>query len=140
MPTEDSTEYTLSHRGDAVGLLSVSDVDWPWASCDFTPEPGFAAVRDAFVRFLAASEYLGTQEEQRWHQARQDVLSLGIVMEPISVHERIIFPDVLLYVDGDTARFRFSGTPNAQCKPKRLPLFLLPVWRRWALFRWRWRK
>ncbi len=136
VPIIEENAYTLYRHKSVLGHLTVTEIDFPWISCTFTPEHEFESVQDTLARFRAVD----IRHEQKWEQARQEVRRLGFVIEPASAQETAFYPEVLLYIKEGTATFRFSSTPNAQYKPKRLPFALLPLWRAWALFRWRFRK
>ena len=131
----DGDVYDLSCGGIVIATLTVTELDWPWIFCDFTPARGFDAFKEVFADFLAAAKQIGT-EEQRWDQTRRRVLNLSLVLEPASAEIRVPYPKVLLYVDGSGARFRLSERPSVYGKPKQIPLWLLPMWRRWACFVW----
>lgn len=94
-------------RGDEpVGEILIDEADFPWLSGRFTPGPGYAAVRDLFVRELALLERDLGEGREEWEAVHEEIrrrVSLSSPDGPVA--------EFLLHVDGDRAWFRWSDEP-----------------------------
>jgi hypothetical protein len=95
-------------RGDTLlGVLHVSELDFPWLMCRFEPTPAFEEIRPLFEQELKLSNSEDWQEEdsQAWEDIYQRIMDLGIRLDDVNGSETI--GEFLLHVEGDHAWFRY---------------------------------
>ena len=95
------------HGGDEpVGEIVIDEADFPWLSGRFVPGPGFAAVRDLFVRELALVQQDHEEDLEAWEAVYDEIrrrVSLSSPDGPV--------PEFLLHIEGERAWFRWSDEP-----------------------------
>lgn len=110
--------YALKRGQCTLATLVEYNGDFPWLFCHCTPTPAFEAVRPEFEEFSKAAHDMGTSEgHQAWRRALRRVRRLGLKLVPLELPGMQGPYPILLYIDGDKARFRMFSSPNVTSRP-----------------------
>lgn len=110
----------LGGSGDERVLAILTDYGsgFPWNFCHCTFNEEFDAVRPEFEAFWQASEGMEAPGGRRvWQRALRHVRRLRLKMVPMELPRYKRPMPILLYIDGDLARYRISSLSNMTTWP-----------------------
>lgn len=113
----DGEVWRLRDGDEPVGEILIDEADFPWLAGRFTPGPGYAAVRELFVRELALLERDFDEVAEAWEAAYGEIRSRVSLSSPDGP-----VAEFLLHIEGDRAcsggaRSRStSDRPQAQAR------------------------
>lgn len=102
----DGEVWRLRDGDEPVGEILIDEADFPWLAGRFTPGPGYAAVRELFVRELALLERDFDEVAEAWEAAYGEIRSRVSLSSPDGP-----VAEFLLHIEGDRAWFRWSEEP-----------------------------
>lgn len=90
-------------QGEVVlGHMRVTELDFPWVLCAFTPTEAFEPLRPLFEAQLRLSE---GENWDAYEQVEAEIIALALELRDPETGERI--SDFLIHFEGDTAWFRY---------------------------------
>jgi hypothetical protein len=100
--------WTLTQGPILLGVIHVTDGDFPWLSGTWTPTPEFASVEPLF---RAELELLNTLDDNidEYDEAYEKIRAATTLHHP----DGRAVADFLLHIDADQAWFRWSDEPDS---------------------------
>ncbi len=98
-PVSEISTLQRVHGTTLLGVLTFTDVDFPWLNCRFVPTSEFAAIKPLFDAELAAIE------DDHWDQVYQHIIDLDLQL--VNPERDQCIEDLLLHVENDAAWFRY---------------------------------
>lgn len=110
--------YTLKQGHFILATLVEYTVDFPWVLCHCTVTPAFEAVRPEFEEFWREAQVLGKPDgDRQWQEAMRRIRRLKLRLVPMEFRGVLGPSPLLLYIDGDKARFKISNLSTVTSWP-----------------------